>query len=868
MKWHFFQFKLIALCLASVIGFLGQAGLQAQEAEGTVSVGAESSAEAVSDQEKIKRVEDSLRLSRALDEAQKIARGGDFIRAQTRLEDIINKTSSTGPYSEFYYRAYEQLAELFAIRAAGAERNGDWTAARGFWEEAVKFAPNNNTYARKLDEAIVQARTVEEQFPESQVADEALFNQVTEIQKLIYEGDSFYRTGQYPLAISRYEDVLDIDPYNRVARKRIQRVEERRKIVYEERRRALKEERMREVEERWSTQIVGRSQAPSITTTQNGQESQIGNIFTKLENIIIPSLNFKDINIVDAIDFLREQSVALDPSGEGVNIVLKTSTTAGLQDDELADDVLTDTDDITFSLNVVNQPLITILDFIRDLTPLKYEVEDFAVFIFPKNETSQELLVRTYSVPPAFFTVTPTVTEETSAIGGTSVAFVTADVKDQLAQKGVQFPSGASASYLPKTAKMVVKNTLDQLNLIDQLLNEVSDQATQIEIETKYVEFTEDKLNDFSFNWRVAGSGELPPEIANIVGSTAGQIVPFLPPFNQDGDPNADPAVPADGFPDFPESAGAGAVGAGTSLRNSQDFRGDSIDGLLNVNEPRIPAVLGLSAVLDGNGARLLVTALESALGADLLSAPKVTVVNNEQTKIRIAREFLYPTDFEPPEIADNGEGDGGGGGGGGDDDVDFSFPPLVIPTTPEDFEPRDIGVVLDIRANATPDRRIELDIDSDVTEFQGFINYAEDPSFVELVDIDGDGDFEGVPANFFDLLLGLNSAPERFAGPVADGFAVMPVFSIRQVETKVQVIDGQTVVLGGFIRDDYEEIEDKVPILGDIPLLGRMFRSKAERSIKRNLMIFITARMINPDGTPKFLTTQEAEEFGFAVEE
>jgi general secretion pathway protein D len=82
-------------------------------------------------------------------------------------------------------------------------------------------------------------------------------------------------------------------------------------------------------------------------------------------------------------------------------------------------------------------------------------------------------------------------------------------------------------------------------------------------------------------------------------------------------------------------------------------------------------------------------------------------------------------------------------------------------------------------------------------------------------------------------------------------------------VETKVQVIDGQTVLLGGFIRDDYEEIEDKVPLLGDLPLIGRVFRSKAERSIKRNLMIFITARIINADGTPRYLTTSEAEEFG-----
>jgi general secretion pathway protein D len=75
-----------------------------------------------------------------------------------------------------------------------------------------------------------------------------------------------------------------------------------------------------------------------------------------------------------------------------------------------------------------------------------------------------------------------------------------------------------------------------------------------------------------------------------------------------------------------------------------------------------------------------------------------------------------------------------------------------------------------------------------------------------------------------------------------------------------LNVVDGQTVVMGGFIREDSQKIQDKIPLLGDIPLVGRLFRSESERSIKRNLVIFTTARIIKPDGKPKFLTASELD--------
>jgi general secretion pathway protein D len=78
-----------------------------------------------------------------------------------------------------------------------------------------------------------------------------------------------------------------------------------------------------------------------------------------------------------------------------------------------------------------------------------------------------------------------------------------------------------------------------------------------------------------------------------------------------------------------------------------------------------------------------------------------------------------------------------------------------------------------------------------------------------------------------------------------------MPVFSKRSVNTSLTIYDGYTVAVGGLMREDVQTVEDKVPILGDIPLIGRLFQSEGENRIKSNLIIFVTAQIIDATGAP-----------------
>jgi general secretion pathway protein D len=136
----------------------------------------------------------------------------------------------------------------------------------------------------------------------------------------------------------------------------------------------------------------------------------------------------------------------------------------------------------------------------------------------------------------------------------------------------------------------------------------------------------------------------------------------------------------------------------------------------------------------------------------------------------------------------------------------------------------------------------IDLNLVPQVVEFEGFINYGSpilSPS-----------------SSFFDTMTGglITSPPSVITPNVIN----QPIFSTRKVTTSVSVWDGQTVVLGGLMREDVQKTEDRTPIIGDIPIVGRLFRTNVDQHIKRNLIIFVTARLVNPAGQPINVTDEE----------
>ena len=90
---------------------------------------------------------------------------------------------------------------------------------------------------------------------------------------------------------------------------------------------------------------------------------------------------------------------------------------------------------------------------------------------------------------------------------------------------------------------------------------------------------------------------------------------------------------------------------------------------------------------------------------------------------------------------------------------------------------------------------------------------------------------------------------PRRYKWLITPNMILQPVFKVQKVTTAVKIYDGATVVLGGAKIQKHTLVEDKVPILGDLPFVGRMFKSTTKQTDTKNIIIFVTVDVIDPSG-------------------
>ena len=232
---------------------------------------------------------------------------------------------------------------------------------------------------------------------------------------------------------------------------------------------------------------------------------------------------------------------------------------------------------------------------------------------------------------------------------------------------------------------------------------------------------------------------------------------------------------------------------------------------------------------------QVVLRAVNQQKGVDLVSAPKVTVTSGRKATINITRNFPYPKEYSPPTVP---QSQGGGG-----------INPAT-PSTPSSFETRPVGVLLEAQPTVGPDGyTIDLELSPQITEFQGFVNYGSPIQTIGNITVPNPLP-QGQP-----IVVGTRTLV------LTPNTILQPVFSVRQVDTHVTLLDGQTVILGGLLREDVQKVQDKTPILGDAPLVGSLFRSSSSQRTKRNLLIFVTAGLLDPAGQPLIKAIENGKE-------
>ena len=102
----------------------------------------------------------------------------------------------------------------------------------------------------------------------------------------------------------------------------------------------------------------------------------------------------------------------------------------------------------------------------------------------------------------------------------------------------------------------------------------------------------------------------------------------------------------------------------------------------------------------------------------------------------------------------------------------------------------------------------------------------------------------------------------------VEGGVVDLPIISSKKASTKIMIKDGQTIVIGGLISEDSSDVVKKVPLLGNVPILGKLFSYKAKSDEKRELLIFVTPHIISPEGERESEKKKKQEEISRLYEQ
>ena len=690
-------------------------------------------------------------------------------------------------------------AAVLLDQAQAQLAQSDATGARASLARAAELEPGNTRLAG-LNRQVERADSTTALKTNSSATpgvDASFLAERAATNDLIAKGRAQYVAGDIDGAQSTFRAVEAQSPDNTVAKGFLLRIAQEKAETGALNREKTRTQLLEEVAKGW--------QRPGIyqeRTRDDAATAATAPLQKKLNDIVLPNVSFTRAEIGQVVAALSAASEEYDTTGignKGANIVLI--------------DPSNKTPTVTLTLR--NASLKRILDFVTESAGYQYEVQADAVVVRPGGETS--------NLETAFFPITRATVLRMTGIGGTGKTETPTEgvtvtggeagsMKSFLQQAGVSFTvEGSSLAY--DGSAIIVTQTARNVERIRNILSRYND-VRQVEIESKFMEVQEGALEELGVKWNMSRRGVAqvnPTTGAPILDSNGRQVF-----------------TPRETY--ATESVNRSLAGAfpSTSNSNALTISSTAASGGSNLTVPIAPSTIPGGVSLGSTAAALAnitgfvgefdvtaaIRALSQKQGSDLLSSPKVTVLSGNPANIIVAQEMRYPQSYG--EIQSQvGSSSGTGTGGAG---------VTITAGTPQQFTSRNVGVEMKVTPTVEEDDySISLDLNPKVTEFEGFVEYGG-PSIAI-----SSGTTVTVPPGFY-----------------------QPIFSVREITTKVTIWDGATLVMGGLTREEVKKVNDKVPFFGDIPLVGRLFRSKGESSQKRNLLIFVTANLVSPGGSPK----------------
>ncbi len=694
-----------------------------------------------------------------------------------------------------------RLAEAFYYKAWEALQENKFDEANKNIEDSLKSSPTNSIIL-ELDETIEKAKTKWRREAHARKTKEMMDNikiKHLTIDDLIIRGKQLMTKGEYDLAEESFDQVLIQDPYHKNAMRLLKNIEQRKYKISTLLRKKTQDDMMEDVRLTWSPPVRVETSKPtqqSLDPVPEGEKES--DLIQKMKNITIPSIDFRLANIVDVVEFLVDASRSADQEGDGVNIILHLGSAVSAaapakpanETDFFGDGFLMeDTPPESNAGDLAGMedvpPITLSLKRVTLFDAIKY-VTEVSGLKYRVEENVVIITLKDMSVEPLLTRFYPI---------QPSVMEMLIETKE--AEGGGEFGGALEASNVRQ--KQPIRQLFEELGV---KFPDGSSILYRSQISKIFLRNTADNIEVFE---RVLTQ-------LNVIPSQIEIETRFVEVKQDDLEELGLEWILTDHW-EIATRKGDGPLSSRERIQvNANQNEGGFTQGVRFMHDlpsgigpqnrgasganPMLGSIFNISSVLTNPELNLVIHALQQKGGTDVLSAPRVTAKSGETAEIRVVEEIIYPTEFnmEAQEIGTGGTGDQGR---------------TVVVVVPGGFEMRETGVILVVNPTVSPDGyTIDLTMAPEVAELIDWIDYG------------------------------------------SQGYEVwQPIFSSRRVATRISIWDGQTVVMGGLIKEKLVKVDDKIPLLGDIPLVGRLFGNKGEYSEKANLMMFVTARIVDPAG-------------------
>ena len=872
---------------ASTAGYISTSSAAGTSQVGPTAVYSGDSQDSINAREAARRKAKTSEALELLQQGRTCYSQKEYVQALEKYEEawkILPKAPATQKLQEFLVKSIGDASIAVALEYA---RIGRYDEAEQLLLDVLEREPNNKRARQELSQIRDPQRNNPALTPEH-------VKNVEEVNRLLSLAYGYLDLGNYDAAYAEFNRVIQIDPYNSAARRGQEAVNKRRSGYYRAAYDSYRSKALAEVDALWEEQLP--QDIPTIELGGTETVATSEGVLRNRDNLVtlkIANASFDDTPMADALDFLRAKA---RESGMQMNFIFEKAqapvappapAAVSADDEEEEDEEEEEGEEeveAAAPAAVYTPPPPAVISSLqmRDVTAAdllahmcsqaggEYRVEENAVVVFQKGAGSLRMSRRQWTVRPSFFNGSEEggedEEEDNDFASSSSRRTRKIDAKASLIDMGVNFPQGATAKYSPVTGVLTVTNTDDELDTVEEAINKFrQDMPKMVKVSAKFVEISQTNEEELSFDWvinpfsisnsgktylgGVNGSNSMPNRLVSDFVTTAGTA--FTNNYDGDGTwPVSSDRMLASSSDTISNGLMTGGLRSGSGAITSGALQNLITSGSAGKSATAsvAPGVMSLSGIYDSGSYQMIMRGLSQKKGVDVMSAPSLVISGDEPmdyapapdqlasdqndetgcAKIEVIRRFVYPTEYDEPQIQSSGNN---WNNNNNNDNGYSGSMPVAAPANPSSWGVEEVGVML--RFQIEPLKEGDGDIvrfkrfEIRVVDFEGFVNY-------------------GSP-----ITAGITNQKTIEHITLTDNRIDMPIFSRRYINSNPCVYDGHTIAIGGMIQDEVQKVEDKVPVFGDLPLIGRLFRSNAESHIRKNLMVFVTADVIDPFGKP-----------------